>query len=339
MKLITFLVPCYNSQEYMEKCIDSLLPVGKEGEIIVVNDGSRDNTGKIADEYARRYPTIVRVVHQENGGHGEGINQGVAYARGLYFKVVDSDDWLSEDALKKFMQKIRELAKSELPDMLVTNFVYEKVSEKKRYVSSFARNFQEGWNEWERVKSFQLWHVLLMHAIAYRTELLKKCNLRLPKHTFYEDNVFAYVPLARTRTVYYLNVNLYRYYIGREGQSIAAQTVVKNYRHQLRDFDCICRAYSYEEISRLPKGLRKYLKHALNSFMANTLYFTCGADSPERRADLKQMWKTLKERDRKLYFFLRYRTYAVLLMALPWKARGVVAGWAYRALCKIVKLG
>ena len=97
MKLLTVTVPSYNSQDYLEKCISSLLPGGDRLEIIIINDGSTDATGAIADSYASRYPDIVRVIHQENGGHGEGINQGLRHATGKYFKVVDSDDKVSED--------------------------------------------------------------------------------------------------------------------------------------------------------------------------------------------------------------------------------------------------
>ena len=111
MKLITFTVPCYNSAAYMDRCIETLLPAGEDAEIILVDDGSKDDTGKIADAYAEKYPTMVRVIHQENGGHGEGVNQGIRNASGLYFKVVDSDDWLDGDALQKVMEKLREFAK------------------------------------------------------------------------------------------------------------------------------------------------------------------------------------------------------------------------------------
>ena len=96
MKYITFTVPCYNSQDYMERCIDSLLPGGEDVEIIIVNDGSTDATAQIADDYAARYPGIVRAVHKKNGGHGSGVNKGLELATGAYFKVVDSDDWLDD---------------------------------------------------------------------------------------------------------------------------------------------------------------------------------------------------------------------------------------------------
>lgn len=94
-KLITFAVPCYNSAAYMEHCVDTLLQGGSDIEIILVDDGStKDDTPAICDRYQEQYPDIVRAIHQPNGGHGEGVNQGIRNARGVYYKVVDSDDWV-----------------------------------------------------------------------------------------------------------------------------------------------------------------------------------------------------------------------------------------------------
>ena len=115
MKLITFTVPCYNSAAYMDHCIETLLTAGEDAEIILVDDGSKDDTGKIADAYAEKYPTIVRVIHQENGGHGEGVNQGIRNATGVYFKVVDSDDWLDTDALQQVLAELRAHLNDEQP--------------------------------------------------------------------------------------------------------------------------------------------------------------------------------------------------------------------------------
>lgn len=98
MKLLSVAIPCYNSEAYMSKCINSLLIGGEEVEIIIVDDGSSDRTAEIADDYAEKYPTIVKAIHQENGGHGQAVNTGIKNATGLYFKVVDSDDWVNQDA-------------------------------------------------------------------------------------------------------------------------------------------------------------------------------------------------------------------------------------------------
>ena len=125
MKILTFAVPCYNSEAYMEKCIDSLLVGGEDVEILIVNDGSKDRTAEIADAYAKKYPTIVRAIHQENKGHGGAVNAGLANATGLYFKVVDSDDWVDEESLHKILALLRRFQdEGEEIDMLVSNYVY-----------------------------------------------------------------------------------------------------------------------------------------------------------------------------------------------------------------------
>lgn len=127
MKLLTFAIPCYNSQDYMEHCINSILPGGDDVEILIIDDGSKDRTAEIADDYEKRYPGIVRAIHQENGGHGEAVNAGIRNATGLYFKVVDSDDWVDADAYKKILDKLREFAGGPTTlDMLLANYVYEK---------------------------------------------------------------------------------------------------------------------------------------------------------------------------------------------------------------------
>lgn len=110
MKLLSIAIPCYNSQDYMEHCIETLLPGGEDVEIIIVDDGSKDRTAEIADSYAEKYPTIVKAIHQENGGHGEAVNTGIKNATGLYFKVVDSDDWVDPEAYAKILATLRELS-------------------------------------------------------------------------------------------------------------------------------------------------------------------------------------------------------------------------------------
>ena len=109
MKLLSIAIPCYNSEAYMENCIKSLLPGGDEVEILVIDDGSKDRTAEIADEYQEKYPGIVRAIHQPNLGHGGAVNTGIHNAQGLYFKVVDSDDWLDKENYPKVLDKLAEL--------------------------------------------------------------------------------------------------------------------------------------------------------------------------------------------------------------------------------------
>ena len=223
MKLLSIAIPCYNSAGYMRKCIDSLLPGGEDVEIIIVNDGSSDNTPDIAEEYRERFPGIIKVVNKENGGHGSAVNAGLEQARGLYFKVVDSDDWVSQSAYIQILDKLGELLHGgKSVDMMISNFVYEKEGEKHRKVMKYHHALpQEEIFTWKDVRHFRVGQYILMHSVIYRTNLLRDCGLKLPENTFYVDNIFVFNPLPYVKTMYYMDVNFYRYFIGRADQSLS----------------------------------------------------------------------------------------------------------------------
>lgn len=191
MKIITFTVPCYNSADYMARCVDSLLTCGDDAQIIIVDDGSTDATGTIADAYAEAHPDIVEVIHKENGGHGSGVNAGLAHASGRYFKVVDSDDWLDTECLARLMKTLNDWEKEEHEvDLVLCNYVYDHLYENRtkamRYKNVFDENKVCTWND---IKHFNPSQYLIMHALIYRTEILRECGIKLPKHTFFVDNL------------------------------------------------------------------------------------------------------------------------------------------------------
>ena len=235
MKLLTFAIPCYNSEAYMEKCIESILPGGEDVEILIVDDGSKDRTAEIADRYEREYPTICRAIHQENGGHGEAVNAGIRNATGLYFKVVDSDDWVDQEAYMQILNKLRELAGGETQlDMLLANYVYEKEGAKHKKVMRQAGVPTDRLFTWSDVRHFHKGHYILMHSVIYRTKLLRECGLELPKHTFYVDNIYVYKPLPNVRTMYYMDVDFYRYFIGRDDQSVNEKVMISRIDQQIK---------------------------------------------------------------------------------------------------------
>ena len=203
MKLLSIAIPCYNSQDYMENCIESLLVGGEEVEILIVDDGSSDRTAEIADDYARKYPTIVKAIHQENGGHGEAVNAGIRNATGLYFKVVDSDDWVNKEAYVQILKTLYELLRGpQTVDLLISNFVYEKQGATRKKIMQYRKCLpKDRIFGWEEVKHMPKGKYLLMHSMIYRTKLLHECNLELPKHTFYVDNLFAFEPLPDRKSV------------------------------------------------------------------------------------------------------------------------------------------
>ena len=207
-KCLTVTVPCYNSESYLERCVESLLKERDGLEIILVDDGSTDRTGQLADQYARAYPDVVRVVHKKNGGHGSGVNAGLMLANGIYFKVVDSDDWLDEAAFHKLMSVLRfwcRTKEEKRPDLVVCNYVYDHLEEGKTKAVRYGNLFPEQKIcRWDEIGCFSPEQYLVMHALIFRTGVLYDCGLKLPEHTFYVDNLFANCPLPFVQRIYYL---------------------------------------------------------------------------------------------------------------------------------------
>ena len=236
MKVLSIAIPSYNSESYMANCIESLLIGGDDVEILIVNDGSKDNTGRIADEYAAKYPNVIRAIHQENGGHGEAVNTGLRNATGAYFKVVDSDDWVDPKAYKEILALLKQmLTEHRQLDMLVSNFVYDKQGASFKKVMNYRSVLPQ--NEiftWDQIGHFKKGQYILMHSVIYRTQMLRDCELELPKHTFYVDNIFVYQPLPAVKTIYYLDVDFYHYFIGRNDQSVNEKVMIKRVDQQLR---------------------------------------------------------------------------------------------------------
>ena len=228
MKILSVAVPCYNSQDYMENCIESLVRGGEDMEIIIVNDGSKDNTESIAMSHKEKYPSIIKVISQENGGHGEAVNTGLKNATGEYFKVVDSDDWVDEEALSKVLKTLRFMIKEDKKlDMLLSNYVYDKQGVKRKKIMSYrtAMNSKHI-TSWDGAIKFKKSQYILMHSVIYRTQLLKECGLKLPKHTFYVDNLYVFKPLPSVKRLCYIDVDFYHYFIGREDQSVNEKVMI-----------------------------------------------------------------------------------------------------------------
>ena len=306
-KTITFAVPCYNSAEYMDKCIESLLACGDDIEILIVDDGStKDNTAEKADEWEARHPGIIRALHKENGGHGSAVNMGLEYATGRYYKVVDSDDWLDKDAMDKVMAYLRPQCELQYPtDLVIGNYVYEKVYEGTKTVMRYRNVFPQGREfTWADTKRFNPSQYLLMHSVIYRTDMLRDMGLKLPEHCFYVDNIFVYVPLPQVKTMYYLDVDMYRYFIGREGQSVNETVMMGRIDQQLR----ITRVMI--DSVKLPEGvndqrLLEYMENYLSLMMCICSIFLRMQHTPESEQKRQAIWQYLKVADPLLYKRIR----------------------------------
>ena len=306
MKLLTITVPCYNSENYMKKCVDSLLEGGENVEILIVDDGSSDKTAQIADEYAEKFPTIVRAIHQENGGHGEAVNTGLRNATGIFFKVVDSDDWVNKEAYLKILSTLEHLLGGDKSlDMLISNFVYEKQGASRKKVMQYRRCFPvEEMFGWEQIRHMPKGKYLLMHSMIYRTRLLKDCGLKLPKHTFYVDNLFAFEPLPCVKNMYYLDVNFYRYFIGREDQSVHESVMIKRIDQQLRVNRLMVEAYTRYDLRQ--KEINKYMISYLDIITTVSSMMLIRSGTEDAMKKKKELWEFIRCEDRRLYRKLRY---------------------------------
>ncbi|WP_350455402.1 glycosyltransferase family 2 protein [Slackia heliotrinireducens] len=309
MKTITFAIPCYNSAEYMDKCIESILACRDEQddlEIIIVDDGSfKDDTPAKADQWAADYPTTIRAIHQENGGHGQAVNTGLANATGLYFKVVDSDDWLDKDALQQVINYARtQVEDSDPTDLIIANYVYEKVYEGTsttiRYTNVFPQGREFGWDD---IKRFSPSQYLLMHSVMYRTQVLRDSGIKLPAHTFYVDNIFVYVPLPYVGTIYYLDVDMYRYFIGREDQSVNESIMYKRRDQQVLITRVMIDSVDVDAVES--KKLRKYMLSYLSMMMCICTVFLRMKRTKENTRELNSLWGYLRDARPDMYLPVR----------------------------------
>ena len=329
MKLLTIAIPCYNSESYMEKCIESLLPGGSRVEILLVDDGSKDRTAEIADSYAARYPGIVRAIHQENKGHGGAVNTGIANADGFYFKVVDSDDWVDRDAYLTILDTLENLAREgQGVDMMISNFVYDKVGASHKKVMNYRHMLPTGQIfHWEDARHLWKGHYILMHSVIYRTRMLRNCGLKLPEHTFYVDNQFVYQPIPWVKNMYYLDVDFYHYFIVRDDQSVNEKNMIARIDQQLAVNYLMIRDY---DLYRVPgRNRRHYMYNYLEIMMTISSIFLIRTDSPEADEKKKALWAYLKKQNPRLYRRMRMGVLGISLN-LPGKIGKKIASAGYQ---------
>ncbi len=307
-KLITFCVPSYNSESYLAHALDSLLPGGEKIEVLIIDDGSSDKTLSIAQDYERRYPDIFKAVHQENKGHGGAINTALSLSRGLYFKVLDSDDWVDENGLKALL---RYISTSNEADLIILPYVYRH-----SYIASEGRIVRYDRfikpNEicsWEKVKRFDSAHNLTLHSVVYKTSILKESNLVLPEHCFYEDNYFIYAPLPLVKKLLYIDAPFYQYLLGREGQSMQTKNIVKRSDNLAKIARLAFNAVDLASLRRTNKSLYRILRHQLVMMLSSYLLFVSLKDKTICRKEKGSFIELLKKDNKKRYGMLSRHPY------------------------------
>lgn len=228
MKALTIIVPVYNTEKYIKRCLDSLdnKETNPKVEVLIVSDGSKDNSIKIAKEYEKKEPNTFKVIEKENGGHGSTINKGLELATGKYFRVLDSDDWVDN---KNFIEYVKDLEKLDT-DLIITDYskelIYEGKSLKIKY-KDLKPNKKYNFNTLDL--NILNGDYFVMATSTYKTEILKKSKLHLMEKTFYVDMQYNVVPIPYVNNFVYLNLDIYRYFIGRKDQSVNTSSFVKNH--------------------------------------------------------------------------------------------------------------
>lgn len=227
-KILSICIPSYNMEEYLHRCVDSMIvdEVLDQLEIIIVNDGSKDGTLAIANSYKERYPQSVVVVDKPNGHYGSCVNAALKVASGKYFRIVDADDWVDSKALVQVVSRLREID----VDCLCTKYSFNYQDGVCR-VEPLDAPFDEVLDLNEYVVTKDCIH---MHSLIYATNLLQRINYTQSEGICYTDMEYIYVPLSCSHTIYFMNISLYMYFMGREGQSMDSSMIVKNNDHYLK---------------------------------------------------------------------------------------------------------
>lgn len=231
MKVLSLIVPTYNVEKYLERCLDSLVfdeKIQKDIEIIIVNDGSKDNSLKIAKEYEKKYPESIIVIDKENGGHGSTINAGLKIAKGKYFRVIDSDDWVNIIDFSKFVKDLKKMDEDIILNNYSRELLYSGESIKFKYKNlEYNKHYDLDKFDYSLLKE----DYFFMATSTFKTEKLRKSKVILDEKTFYVDMEFILLPFLEMDSMIYLNYDIYRYFIGRPDQSINIQSYVRNRKH------------------------------------------------------------------------------------------------------------
>ena len=277
----------------------------------------------------------MRVVDKDNGGHGDAVNSGLSHATGKYFKVVDSDDWVDEDSLHKILEFLKELEEEDKEiDMLISNYVYEKEGAAHKKCIHYRNVLpQDEVFTWDDVGRFRLDQYILMHSVIYRTSMLKLSQMTLPKHTFYVDNIYVYYPLPYVRKIYYLDVDFYRYFIGREDQSVNEKVMISRIDQQIFVTKTMIDMYHLKNISS--KKLRHYMVNYLAIMMTVSSILMIRSKKQENLEKKKELWGYLKKKDLKTYLRIRYGILGQT-MNIPGRSGRKISSLAYSVARRLI---
>ena len=221
-KTITIIVPTYNMEKYLHNCLSSLVISDsylKYLEVIVVNDGSKDNSSSIAHQFETNYPEVFRVIDKSNGNYGSCVNCGLSEAQGRYVKILDADDSFDTKAFEKFVCYLNHCSS----DLVITDF--ERVDESGAIISNKTFLFVKTDFTFAELDVHE---IIEMHAMTIKKDVLMKMNYRQTEGISYTDNEWSILPLFNITTIHYFNKSVYLYLVGRQGQTVDKTNLIKN---------------------------------------------------------------------------------------------------------------
>ena len=300
MKLLTVVIPTYNTERYLERCLDSLLTeeVLKELEVLVVNDGSKDGSLAIAQTYAKRYPRTVTVIDKENGGHGSTINAGLKAAKGRYFRVLDSDDWFDTCNFVKYFRALRQCRE----DVVITPYTQEYAYNGQRVDYPYAYFKHNRVYQMDELEYDESMVYFTMASSTYRTELLRESGLVLFEKCFYVDMMFNMVPIPYVKTVRFLNYYVYRYFMGSPTQSMSQQNLLRNLPNHERVLNFLI-DYYVEHRESVSDNVRNYMGQMIYFMYYTHMDLVCMKLSDRKKAYnmFRELDESLKKRAPELY--------------------------------------
>lgn len=284
-KLLTIIVPAYNAQKYLAVNIPSFLttPLRDFLEIIIIDDGSTDQTKEIAETFVLKYPNIVHIFSKENGGHGSAINIGVRIAQGKYIKVIDADDWIEEKNLTIFLRNL----KTAKADVILTNYRTVHMQTKK-ITSYFTKHCLM--NKEISIERFlecgkRAWVCCTFHGICYRRTFYLQVNHKLMEGVFYEDQEYAVIPFIYAKSILPLDLFLYEYMVGNIEQSVSDTNMIKHIDDLKKVFWRIYKIYE-KNYGTIPQTVLCYCEYKLSRILF-TYYTAMLLRNPDRQQGKK----------------------------------------------------
>ncbi|TPH23491.1 glycosyltransferase family 2 protein [Haemophilus haemolyticus] len=256
-KILTITVPSYNAESYLLETIPTMLSISnpEKLEIIIVNDGSKDNTLAVAQQLKENYPETIVIVDKENGGHGSTINSGIKIATGKYFKVVDADDWIESKNLSELIDYLEKCN----DDEVISPFVKVYTDKNTEEIYSYKPTLNQKTYQYDDFLS-EINELPKMHAICIKTEILQENNIQIDENCFYVDLEYNVFPMPYIKTISYFELPIYCYRLGSPTQSVSMSSYIKNIKmHEKVLFALIHFYNSYQNISDIQGKLLESL--------------------------------------------------------------------------------